>query len=425
MSGATWAVPHDGAAAAVRTPEGRRPGLSAAAVRAGLEVLQAARADRDLLSDLGGGRTVAAFEEDFASYVGARYAVSASSGTAALVTALRACGVGAGDEVIVSPYGWGGTVAAVLGVGAVPVFADIEAGSFNLDPTCVESAVRPRTRVVLATHLFGEPADIRGLGRVASEHGLRTVYDAAQALGARYDGRTIGAFGDIIAFSLGRGKLLTAGEGGVAVTGDRGLYERMVALSQHPIRTLRETVDARLRSSPEEVSLSARIHPLAAALGQAGLQEVESLLSVRRAACLALCAALNGVPGIRVPTERPGTRHAFHRFALTYVEEELGGLPRGAFVRALAARNVPLVAGPVGTPIHRRAAVRSPAAEPKPARLPVTERRCAREELLIESPTQWLDVPGERIGEIAEAFREVVGRAGGSPWSADRDRRLQ
>src|SRR3989454_355203 len=171
---------------AVRTPEGRRPGLSPEADRAARGLLLQARRDPDALADLGGSGVVRTFEEAFARHVGADHAVSSASGTSALVAALLACGVRPGDDVVVSTYGWGGTVGAVLVIGAAPVFVDIEPMTFNADPAAVDCALTPRTKAILTTHLFGHPADVAGLSEVARRHSLALVFDAAQALGASY-----------------------------------------------------------------------------------------------------------------------------------------------------------------------------------------------------------------------------------------------
>ena len=404
---------------AVRTPEGRRPGLSPEADRAARGLLHQARRDPDALADLGGGGVVRAFEEAFACQVDADHAVSTASGTSALVAALLACGVRPGDDVVVSTYGWGGTAGAVLVIGATPVFVDIKPMTFNVDPAVVRRALTPHTRAILATHLFGHPADVAGLSEVARRHGVALVFDAAQALGASYAGQKLGGCGDVTVFSFGRGKLLTTGEGGMAVTNDPELYERLVLVSQHPVRALWEVEDPGLRDLVDEVSLSCRIPTLAAAIGLADIPRLEALLETRRRACLALGQVLRDVPGFRPCVEAGPVTHAFHLFALTYVPEELDGLPRELAVTALRAEGVPVAVGPVRTPIHLRPRFRAGAADlgfraplkaGRPAALaaPVAGRRCATEELVLESSSGWTAFPEARIRELAVAFEKVA-----------------
>src|SRR2546422_10150072 len=407
---------------AVRTPEGRRPGLSPEADRAARGLLHQARRDPDALADLGGGGVVRAFEEAFACQVDADHAVPTASGTQDLVAALAACGMRPGDDVVVSAYDWGGTAGAVLVIEATPVFVDIKPMTFNVDPAVVRRALTPHTRAILATHLFGHPADVAGLSEVARRHGVALVFDAAQALGASYAGQKLGGCGDVTVFSFGRGKLLTTGEGGMAVTNDPELYDRLVLVSQHPVRALWEVEDPGLRDLVDEVSLSCRILPLAAAIGLAEIPRLEALLQTRRRACLALGQALRDIPGFRPCVEVGPVRHAFHRFAITYVSEELDGFPRELDGRALRAEGVPVAVGPVRTPIHLRPrfragaadlSVRAPLKAGRPATLaaPVAERRCVAEELMLESSSGWTALPQARGSGVGGAVEEGAARS--------------
>jgi len=408
---------------AVSTPDGDPPGIPAEALQSALRLLRAARTNAERLADFEGTAVTRRFEERFAALVGAEYAVATSSGTAALVAALLACGVAPGHEVIVSTYGWGGTAGAVLVIGATPVFVDIDPCTFNMDPEAARAACSARTRAILATHLFGHPADISKLTALAAERGVRLILDAAQALGATYADQPIGAWGDVTAFSFGRGKVLTTGEGGMAVTNDAEIYERLLLASQHPVRALAEIQSPSTRAWVDEVSLSCRMHPVAAAIGATELQRVPSLLQARRTTCLGLSDALTGIPGFRTPCEAAGTIHAFHAFPLTYLAEDLGGASRDIALRALHAEGVPVVAGPVRCPIHLRARFRAShhgsllkpslgSRVPNPVSAPVAERRCAGEEVLLESSSRWLAHPARRIEELRRAFEKLAAQCG-------------
>ncbi len=180
------------------------------------------------------GPEVRAFEEAFAAYCQARHAVGLSSGTAAIELTLRALGVGPGDEVITTPFTFIATAEAISAVGARPVFADIQAATYNLDPAAVEAAITPRTRALLPVHLYGQPADTGALAAIAQRHGLFLIEDAAQAHGAEIDGRRVGSLGDAACFSFYPGKNLGCyGDGGAVTTDDEALAGRLRKLRDH------------------------------------------------------------------------------------------------------------------------------------------------------------------------------------------------
>src|SRR5581483_3129075 len=164
------------------------------------------------------------FEEAFASFHGARYGVSTANGTVSLEAALLAAGVGSGDEVIVPTITFIATAAAVLRVGAIPVFADI-GPDYNLDPGRVREAITPRTRALIPVHFAGRPADMDAFGEIAAAHGITIIEDAAHAHGAAWKNRRVGTFGDLASFSFQQAKNLTAGEGGIVIGNSRALME--------------------------------------------------------------------------------------------------------------------------------------------------------------------------------------------------------
>src|SRR5882757_4696321 len=167
------------------------------------------------------GPEVAAFEEEFAAYSGARHGVAVNSGTSALHLALLAAGVGPGDEVITVPFTFVATVAAIRYTGARPVFVDIDPRSFTMDPEALSEAITPRTKAILPVHLYGQPADMDPIVTIARRHGVAVIEDAAQAHAAEYKGRRVGSLGDLACFSFYPGKNLGAyGEGGIVVTND-------------------------------------------------------------------------------------------------------------------------------------------------------------------------------------------------------------
>lgn len=382
--------------------------VSPAARRAVARFMAGTRRDGFALSDLEGDGAVGRFEQAFAAAVGARHAVALPTGTSALMAMLAALRIGPGDEVVVAAYGWGSTVGAVLAVGATPRFADISGETACLDPCAIQAALSPRTRAILATHMFGNPADVAGLQAVADAHGLHLLLDGAQALGARLDGVPLGAMGTATGWSFGRHKLLYAGEGGAVTTDDPSVYEALVIASQHPARARRQVLTPESRTLIDEVSLSMRMHPLAAVIAEAALPSTEAALARRRTAVLELHTGLEGLPGITLTVSGPPAMPAFYQCALRYEPEALGGLPRSAFVAALIAEGVPAVPGPVRIPLHLRPRWR---AQWSAGSLPVAERRCHAEELLIESPSRWTGGTTRRTLQIVAAIRKVVAAA--------------
>lgn len=180
------------------------------------------------------GPDVAQFEKDFAAFVGTEHCVGFNSGTSALHVALLLLGVGPGDEVITTPYTFAATSWAISYVGAKPVYVDIDDATFNLDPRLVERVITPRTKAVLPVHLYGHPCDLDPLLAICRKHKLPLVEDAAQAHGAKYKGKTVGAFGEIACFSFYPAKNLGAiGEGGALMTNNAAFAARARALREH------------------------------------------------------------------------------------------------------------------------------------------------------------------------------------------------
>jgi len=249
------------------------------------------------------GPRVAEFEEAFARTLGARHAVAVSSGTAALVIALRAHDIGNDDEVIVPAFTYAAPANAVLLAGATPVLVDIRAEDYNIDPTAAEAAVTPRTRAVLPVHLYGHPCDMTAIGEIARKHGLAVIEDAAQAAGATWQGRAAGSFGTGC-FSFYATKNMTTGEGGMIVTDDEGIAQRA--------RVLRSQGEGE-RYRTDVLSGNYRLTELAAAIGLAQLPKLANWNERRRANAAWLNEHLHGVV---TPVELPGAQHVYHQYTV-------------------------------------------------------------------------------------------------------------
>lgn len=290
-----------------------------------------------------------ALEANVSRLLGLRFALAVASGTAALETALRACGVEFGDEVVLSPYDWGAAAGACLRLGAIPVFADIDPEHLTLDAASVKRVVGPRCRAVVVTHIYGYPADVPAIVAVARCHGIRVIEDAAQAFGASRDGDLAGSRGDVGCLSFGRGKPVTGGEGGMVVTNDPEIYEAAVHWSQHPARQMALLGDT---GGLADMAPNWRLNPLAAAMVLEEIGTWRERRARRAANCRALAHALAGLDLLRPPLEEEGVESAWHRVVLSYRPPACEVAAREEILDALATRGVPACRGFIARPLH-------------------------------------------------------------------------
>jgi perosamine synthetase len=255
------------------------------------------------------GPEVAAFEQEFARVVSGRRCVAVNSGTSALHLGLLALGIGPGDEVVVPSFTFAATANAVVLAGATPVFADIDPVTFCLDPAAVAAAVSPRTVAVMPVHLYGHPASMTALEAVADRHGIAVVEDACQAHLASWQGRPVGAFGAVAAFSFYPTKNMTTGEGGMVVCGDEDVARK--------VRLLRNQGMER-RYENEVVGFNARMTDVAAAIGRVQLTKLVGWTERRRRNAAFLDQHLGGLAadGLGRPTVAAGAEHSWHQYTV-------------------------------------------------------------------------------------------------------------
>jgi perosamine synthetase len=248
------------------------------------------------------GKYVGLFENAFAEFCGVRHAVACCNGTVALHLALASLGITAGDEVIVPTLTFVATPNAVTYCGATPVFVDSEAETWNLDPAQVEAKITPRTKAIIAVHLYGHPARMSELKEIAQRHKLFLVEDAAEAHGALCDGQKIGSIGDVASFSFYANKIITTGEGGMVVTNDDAIADK--------IKLLRgQGMDPNRRYWHTIIGYNYRMMNLAAAIGLAQLETIENQLVARREIARLYRQRLRETPGIVWQEEQPWAHH--------------------------------------------------------------------------------------------------------------------
>lgn len=259
------------------------------------------------------GRETALFEEEFAAFIGAAQAVGVGNGTDALELALRACSIGAGDEVITASHTAVATVAAIERSGAVPVFVDIDPATYTIDASQIEAAITPNAKAILPVHLYGHPADMPAIIDIACRRDLRVIEDCAQSHGAAIGSRKTGAWGDLAAFSFYPTKNLGAfGDGGTVVTSDARLAERT--------RLLRE-YGWRQRYVSEAPGMNSRLDELQAAILRVRLRYLEQDNQRRRQWAELYCDQLDGTC-LRLPSTTEGFTHAWHLFVVAHKDRD-------------------------------------------------------------------------------------------------------
>jgi dTDP-4-amino-4,6-dideoxygalactose transaminase len=286
------------------------------------------------------GTNGALFEAEFAAFQDAQFGVACTNGTAALEIALKAIGVGCGDEVIVPPYTFVATASSVLAVGATPIFVDICGDTLNIDTGLIEAAITSRTQAVIPVHMAGRPADLDALQTIARKHSLALIEDAAQAHGAEWRGTKVGALGDMGTFSFQASKNLNSGEGGILVTNSEKLSDAAWSVANV----------GRIRSGKwyehRVLGSNLRLTEFQTALLRSQLKRLPEQTALRSLNANYLRSQLTGVEGVSLMAEDSRiTVHANHLFTFRYRSEAFGGVSYKDFVAALNAEGIPCSTG--------------------------------------------------------------------------------
>lgn len=332
------------------------------------------------------GSQVKAFEEEIARYCSRRFGVGVASGTDALILALRASGIGPGDEVIVPSFSFIATADSVSLLGATPVFADIEPHTFNIDPAKITARITPRTRAIIPVHLFGQPADMDPILELARQHKLKIVEDNAQAIGATYKGRKTASLGDVGCISFFPSKNLGAyGDGGMIVTHSEDLYRRLRSLRSH---------GSTKKYFSEEQGWNSRLDEIQAAVVRVELRYLDEWNARRRANASRYDALLRNIPDLVLPAVASWGEHVFHQYTVRVPRRD--GVQKFLADRGIAST----VYYP--TPIHLQPIYA--ALGYRPGDLPETERAAAE----VLSLPMYPELTAGQMERVAEAVRSAL-----------------
>ncbi len=288
--------------------------------------------------------TVPTFEKEFARLIGTKECVATGSGTQALHTCVEALEIGPGDEVITSPYTDPGTLAGILCARALPVLADLDPESYQLDPEDVERRITENTRAIIPVHIMGQPCDMERIMAIGQKHHLKVIEDVCQAHLAEYKGKRLGAIGDLGCFSFQASKTLACGEGGAIVGNDEALMDRCYTVHNHGTSR---------RGGTERIGPKYRMNEFEAAILLGQIPGLQERFARRNANAAYLISKLKDFPGLVPQKLYPGTASgAYYVFGMTYREEGFDGLSRGKFLKAIRAEGIPL-SGYIGAGLHK------------------------------------------------------------------------
>ena len=290
------------------------------------------------------------FEQEFAEFTQCQHAVAVANGTVALELALRALGIGPGDEVVTTSRTFIATASAVVAVGARPVFADVDRDSQNITAESIRAALTPATRAIIVVHLAGWPCEMDEILKIAGQFGLKVIEDCAQAHGATLRGRSVGSFGDVAAFSFCQDKnMTTAGEGGMVTTNSEKLWRRIWSYKDHGKgydKVYRRAHPPGFRWLHDSFGTNWRLSEVQSAVGRVHLRKLPHWVSIRRRHAAILTERLSRIRGLRAPYPPEHVGHAYYKFYAFVVPEELAeGWTRDRIAQAIAQQGIPCATG--------------------------------------------------------------------------------
>ncbi|MDQ7837087.1 MAG: DegT/DnrJ/EryC1/StrS family aminotransferase [Thermodesulfobacteriota bacterium] len=337
------------------------------------------------------GKYIELFEKGFAGFLGAKYAVAVSSGTTALHLALVALGIGEGDEVVVPNLTFAASANAVIHAGATPVFVDSMESHWNIDPKEVRKVISHRTKAIMPVHLLGYPCLMGDILEIAGEYSCFVVEDCAEAHGASINGKRVGSIGEIGCFSFYGNKIITMGEGGICVTDDQRLYEKMRILRDHGMNPLKTYWH-------DMIGYNYRLTNLSAAIGVAQLERLDEILEKRKSLRFVYYEELQGISGLEFRYESPG-EIADWLFPV-FIDENILDISRDELIVELKKRNIDT--RPLFYPLHKMPPYRN---FPRGGGMPNSEL-FARSGILLPFYTM---LEPEKIRYIGKKIRELCG----------------
>jgi dTDP-4-amino-4,6-dideoxygalactose transaminase len=355
-----------------------------------------------------GSNAVRYFEEKYAKFHDAKYAISTSSGTTALWVSLKAAGVKAGDEVILPPYTFIATGSSILMANAIPVFVDVDPETYNMDPTKIEAAITEKTKVIMPVHIAGNPCDMDAILHIAKKHNIKVIEDAAQAHGAEWDGVKVGALGAAGIFSFQTSKNISAGEGGIIVSNDDDLMAACFSYANC----------GRVRGGGwyehHHLGGNFRLNSMAASMLSTQLITIEKDMDLRDKNRKILDEAISQIDGLEITKMYPKTtRSANHLYLLRYDKGHFSGIPREKFFKAMQAEGVYTYGGYV--PLNREKLFTLVDTKEYPwleginykdMNFPVTEKLCTEEAVWLKQ--NHLLGTDEDTQDIINAFTKVT-----------------
>lgn len=303
------------------------------------------------------GKYVKMFEENFAKFVGTQYAVATSNGTTALHLAILVSGIGPGDEVLVPSVSFIATANAVTYTGATPIFVDIDPLTWTLDPLRLEAAITKKTRAIIPVHLYGHPADMDPILKIAAAYDLTVIEDAAEAHGATYKGQTVGSIGDLAIFSFYGNKIITTGEGGMITTNSKELADKIKVLRDHGMSVSKKYWHPVL-------GYNYRLTNMQAAVGVAQLEKIDRILEAKLGIARMYNKLLHNIPGILLPPHKEWAENVYWLYSIVITDEF--GLSRDTLMEKLAQLGIE--SRPFFPPMHQQPIYNTG------VKLPVSER---------------------------------------------------
>jgi len=339
------------------------------------------------------GPFVKEFEEKFSSYIGKKYGVAVSSGTAALEVAMGAIGIKPGDEVIMPTFTIISCPLAVVTYGGTPVFVDADPETWNMDVSKIEEKITKKTKAIMPVHIYGHPCDMDPILKIAKKHNLLIIEDAAEAHGAEYKGKKCGSFGDISCFSFYANKIITCGEGGMVLTNNKKFAERAETLRN--LGFLKKK-----RFYHKELARNYRMTNLQAAVGVAQLKNIEKLIRIKRENAKKYTQMLENIKGLQLPIEKKWAKNVYWMYGVVLAEST--GFSAESFAKKLAQKGI--ATRPFFYPLHLQPVWKKLNIKIKSDKCPIAER-IARQGLYLPSG---LGLRVNQIKKTCEAVKELL-----------------